>query len=134
LDGFWRAVVSRAPPECKNCSDIFELELRTEGHRICGAHFATARFHARVDNGEGAEGPTMSGTARGDSAVVTFESTWGGGGTAKLSRRGGRLLWEVVRWNQGVAWLPERAELKRAKPGHSALGQGCTATDEALHP
>ncbi len=93
--------------------DVFELTVIASGHSICGLHFATAQLQNRVDEGDlVGTGPSITGTFSGDTAHLQFHSSWGGSGTATLTLHGNSLHWQIVR-EQGMAWLPIEAHLKR---------------------
>jgi hypothetical protein len=96
---------------CKDGAfDYFQLNLQADGDRLCGLHSATAHLGNRVDEDEGNE-PSISGRISGNTASVTFQSSWGGTGQATLVRQGNMIRWKVTSHDDQQSWIPMDATL-----------------------
>jgi hypothetical protein len=106
----------KSSPYAQRCAegvqDRFELTLWVDGRRLCGTHAATAHVGNRVDEDEDWT-PSLLGTFDRNSALVKFQSHWGGSGHARLERKGGKLYWDVVDQDGGTSWMPDHAVLSR---------------------
>lgn len=105
--------------------DYFELDLWSDGDRLCGTHSATAHLGNRVDEDEDWT-PSVAGRINGDSAVVRFHSHWGAWGRAKISVLGGKLIWKVLDQDDGVSWIPKQAQLTKTKRGDGEPPAACS--------
>jgi hypothetical protein len=96
--------------------DRFELTLWIDGRRLCGTHAATAHVGNRVDEDEDWT-PSLIGTFNHNSALVQFQSHWGGSGHARIERKGDKLYWDVVDQDGGTSWIPDHAVLAQKPDG-----------------
>jgi hypothetical protein len=126
LDGAWEIRYPLAPDQkCPTCTDdLFSLELWSSGDRLCGVHLASAHAGHKVDEVEDYT-PSIAGRLSGGEAEVTFASSWGGRGEARLKLTGGKLQWDVTR-QSGQSWIPDHAILSR-KPVRRELPAVCAA-------
>lgn len=124
LDGHWEAKFPCTAEAARGlwaekCAeaggDYFELNLWSEGDRLCGTHAATAHLGNRVDEDE-TWTPSIAGRMKDATAVVRFHSHWGAWGHAEVRVRRGKLFWKVLDQDDGMSWMPDEAELKRT-PG-----------------
>jgi hypothetical protein len=77
-----------------------------------GHHTAVA---LRVDDVPGDQPPSIVGSVKRDTAIVTFKSGYDDGkGRATLTLQGGFLQWHIVK-SSGEHYLPRTAKLQRAK-------------------
>jgi hypothetical protein len=122
FDGNWSATYpcTLGAAECRDRSaDLFNLELWSQGKNLCGTHLATAHLGDRVDENDSVK-PSISGTVRGNNAIVSFvSSSWGGSGHARLTISGKRLRWHTLD-RLGTTWLPGDTMLTRDSANTSA--------------
>ena len=105
----------------------FDLDLKQLGSRITGRHCATTERATRVDctmdDGEpDTSAISIVGIAHGDTADVTFTSSYGLNdagkpvtGKARIIREGALIHWKIVGEPDGEEYLPFDARLKRSR-------------------
>lgn len=95
----------------ENQGAAFRLDLIQRGNTVEGAYTATTRNATRVDADS-----SIRGTVRGNTANVHFVSAYGGNrGTARITRVGSSLRWQVTSEGVGGYYAPRRATLRRDK-------------------
>ena len=104
---------------------ILELNLKQKGHRLIGEYDAGARFLAKVENGD------FSATVSRNEALVELESGHGGKITARITLRGDRLYWKVIK-AEGEYYFPNEAVLRRADKKSSA--HDAERSNNGMHP
>lgn len=91
----------------ENQGAAFALELIQRGNTVEGAYTASTRNATRVDADS-----AIRGTIRGNVAKVRFVSGYGNNrGTARITRVGNKLRWEVLTEGVGGYYAPRRATL-----------------------
>ena len=108
---------SELPPAYQEVEDVKEipayaldLTLRQRGNRLSGSWGLVARYLARVDEGD------MSATIKGNQATVRLTSNFGGSATIRLTLRGNRLSWKLIR-SSGENFFPRSEVLRRMRRG-----------------
>jgi len=108
---------SELPPayrETENVKEIpayaLDLTLRQRGNRLSGSWGLLARYLARIDEGD------MAATIKGNQATVRLTSNFGGSATIRLTLRGDRLLWKLIR-SSGENFFPRSEVLRRMRRG-----------------
>jgi hypothetical protein len=99
----------------KHGQEALTLNLRQSGSRLTGWHAAIGQGGLRVDEAAPDQPPSIEGMINGETAEVTFRSTYPGSsahGHATLKLRGGALYWHVVD-TDGEEYLPDSARLTR---------------------
>lgn len=134
FDGRWSVTFpcNLTKDACAGRSDVFSLDLWSNGSRLCGNHLATANLGNRVDENDGSL-PSIVGTINGPSATIAFKSSWGGAGRAKVTRIGNRLFWQVIDQDNAGNWFPgEEILTKQPQPGNDGRAKSCDATQPEL--
>jgi hypothetical protein len=133
-DGQWKVVwpcTEASGPYKDRCSnhsywDYFELDLWSEGDRLCGDHAATAHLQNKVDEtGDEMDGPSIRGDVTGDTARVSFRSPWGATGQATIRIDGDQLRWDIITRDKGQSWIPEHEVLHRVGKRPLATTRAC---------
>jgi hypothetical protein len=94
--------------------DFFILRFWSRGKHLCGVHLATSHGQNRIDGGNGDVVPSIIGVITGDTARVTYQSSFGGTGTAKIRVHRGNLQWDVVE-GTGESYIPDHEILPRTR-------------------
>jgi hypothetical protein len=116
MDGSWRADA----PSCNAeelrreaptlACDSFTLTLWSAGHKLCGELKSTGSYTRKVDDSD------ISGSIKGNTASVRFQSSWGGSGTAVIRVAGKRLYWHIMGEPVGENYVWNDAVLLKQKP------------------
>jgi hypothetical protein len=117
FQGQWEWAVyakSRAelPPAYRNepLRDVpgasLNLNLKQRGKKLTGDYDASRRFLARLEEGE------MDALVTGNAAQFELQSGFGGKMTVRLTLRGNRLHWKIVK-SEGEYYFPDDVYLKR---------------------
>ena len=99
----------------KNGAEEFELELKQNGNRLTGYHFAIGQNGNKVDEADTQQAPSITGSIKGKIATVQFKSGFPGSsgkGTATLVLRRRQLYWRII-GSSGEHYLPLSAVLKK---------------------
>lgn len=101
------------PPgyKAKKLTDVprasLNITIHQRGKRLSGTYGATSDFLGRVEEG------TFTATGRAKTVLLHLGSGFGGTITARLTRRGQRLFWQVIT-SHGEEYFPLKATLHRA--------------------
>ena len=108
---------SELPPAYQEVEDVKEipayaldLTLRQRGNRLSGSWGLVARYLARVDEGD------LAAIIKSNQATVRLTSNFGGSATIRLTLRGNRLQWKLIR-SSGENFFPRSEVLRRMRRG-----------------
>lgn len=109
FSGTWHYVQCGKVNRESDCRGL-TLILIQDGSRLCGVHGIHATppvGNVQLDDGPG---PSVSGTLRGNSAVIVLlHGRTGALAKAEISLDGGKLLWKLVEGPEGDPYLPDTA-------------------------
>ena len=94
-----------------------DLYLRQTGDKIEGRHSAIGQGGLKVDEVLDNQPPSITGSVRGNTAVITFRTGFpdaDGHGRARLVLTGKTLHWTIVQ-SSGEYYLPTKVTLRRQK-------------------
>ncbi len=118
IDGLWqiewrcnKEAVKLNPERCLDRSDVFLLDLWSNGQHLCGYYMATAQLGNKVDESE--ETPSIKGRKYGTDAIVVFVNGDGVKGKASIKVLGNTLRWKIISQDKGSSLLPSEAVLQR---------------------
>ena len=115
-------------------SDVFafSLDLTQSGDRIEGYHIAIARSGKRVDAIlPNEDKPSITGNVASGVASISFRSGYSDAtGTAKLTRKGKKLLWKIT-GSTGAHYLPISCVLHRVRATKKSSNHTLHLTDSA---
>jgi hypothetical protein len=127
FDGSWQKKYPSTGPE----SDVFTLDIWSNGNQLCATHQATAHLGMRVDEDED-NVPSVKGKVKGSAASVDYISrSWGGSGSANIAIQNGQIHWHVID-QTGESWIPDDAVLTRVRNAHAAPTNAPLCTSDKL--
>ncbi len=90
-----------------------DITIRQRGRRLRATCGIAARFLAKIDDC-GFTANVWNGAAQ-----FRLKSSFGGTGVIRLTVRGDRLYWKVIRRDDGESYFPGDIVLRRLKPGET---------------
>jgi hypothetical protein len=88
-----------------------DITIKQRGNRLSASCGVAARYLARIDDCSFDDATVKNG-----SAVVKLESSFGGTATVRLTLRGDRLRWKVMK-SSGENYFPRDVTLRRLRKG-----------------
>lgn len=85
------------------------LNLKQRGKKLTGEYDASRRFLARLEEGD------LDATVKGNTVELELQSGFGGKITVRLTLRGNRLHWKMIKSDDGEYYFPDDVYLKRVK-------------------
>ncbi|MBU0694690.1 MAG: hypothetical protein KKC11_08520 [Candidatus Omnitrophica bacterium] len=98
----------------------FLLHLEQQGQKIEGWYSAVVNWsnewRMRIDGIPEESKNIISGIIKGDTAEVKFKSEWGGTGKAKISHKGNKIKWEIIKGTEtGKFYCPQSGALRKKR-------------------
>ena len=89
-----------------------DITIRQSGNRLRATCGIVARYLARIED------CGFTATVRNGAAQFRLPSGFGGEATIRLTLRGDKLRWQIVR-RKGTSYFPDDVLLRRLKPGET---------------
>ena len=90
-----------------------DITIRQRGGRLRATCGIAARFLAKIDD------CGFTANVRNGAAQFRLKSSFGGTSVIRLTVRGDRLYWKVIRRDDGESYFPDDIVLRRLKPGET---------------
>jgi hypothetical protein len=90
-----------------------DITIKQSGNRLRATCGIAARYLAKIDD------CAFTATVRNGAAQFRLKSSFGGTSTIRLTVRGDRLYWKVLRHDDGESYIPGDIVLRRLKPGET---------------
>ena len=128
MAGTWEARWACSKEASQNCTpDSFAVRLFVKNGSVCGTHASVVRGGNKVDELGGTE-PSLIGQVVGNTATITFLSSFEGKGKAAITLTGKHLQWQIVE-DDGEHWLPLNATLHRVRNTRWGSHLRCQSTE-----